>query len=344
MNSTNHSDSLPKLDKFCVFCGATPDNKNKEHPIPMWLIKATGDPHRVVPLINSKRPLSTFHFPSCEKCNSLYGGSLEVGAQIVVSKILNDQKITSTEINTLLDWLDKVRVGLWLASIYLGKNHVRVDQTTSHYIKPEFHISSRIAKRDRMVAIYKTTEKIKDLCFTGTDGWYFIKSPSCFALLVNHIVFFNVSIEFLLSKQLGLPYPASRTPQEDGMLGFFVVNGTEEISSSVFPFPIDNNCTKIYQPMLGDISHMLNNNLYDTSYNRDMCLDFERGIGKPFIELNGSISEYPLEPSHLWRPPCEMPAKKIMNDCFKRQQFVLKTIDDAHKKLWEAHGFDYNKA
>ncbi len=344
MSSSANGDSIPQLEKFCIFCGNPPDNKNKEHPIPMWLIKATGDPHRVVPLINSKRPLSTFHFPSCTTCNTHYGESLETSAQQVIMKMLNDEGITDNDTSILLDWLDKVRIGLWLASIYLGKNSVRADPTTLHYIEPKFHIDSRIAKRDRMVAIYKTIEKNKDLCFTGTDGWFFIKSPSCFALLVNHIVFFNVSIEFFLSKQLGLPYPETRTPQKDGTTKFFVINGTEKISDSIFPFPIDDNCTKIYQPMLGDIHQELGNKIFDTEYNKNMCIDFKRGIGKPFIEKDGSIIEYPSDPSLIWIPPNELPAKNIIEISFERQKFILKTINDVHEQLWRLHDLDFNKA
>ena len=39
-----------KLPKFCVFCGKKPENKNKEHIIPQWLIKLTGDPNRKINL------------------------------------------------------------------------------------------------------------------------------------------------------------------------------------------------------------------------------------------------------------------------------------------------------
>jgi len=40
--------------KYCVFCGKPPSDKNKEHVLPHWLIKMTGDPNRVVNLGFSK--------------------------------------------------------------------------------------------------------------------------------------------------------------------------------------------------------------------------------------------------------------------------------------------------
>jgi hypothetical protein len=303
----------------------------------MWLIKATGDPNRVVPLIGTKRPLSTFHFPSCTKCNSRYGETLEANAQAVLAKMLEDAPISASDLNILLDWLDKVRIGLWLASIYLGKNHIRVDQFTSHYVKPKFHIESRIGKRDRMVAIYRAIERKKDLCFTGTDGWFFIKTPSCFALLVNHLVFFNISIEFLLSKQLGLPYPGNRVPQRDGTTGFLIVSGTQKITFPVLPFRIDENCTKIYQPMFGDVAGTAGE-LYGGDYVRDMCIDFDKGVGAPLIEQSNSVSLYPSEPSTLWRPSVELPAEDIVNNCFQQQLTILKTINEMHDELWGPQG------
>lgn len=34
----------------CLFCGEDPEAKNKEHVLPQWLLKLTGDPSRTVPI------------------------------------------------------------------------------------------------------------------------------------------------------------------------------------------------------------------------------------------------------------------------------------------------------
>ena len=34
------------VERFCVFCGAKPNKKSREHIIPQWLIELTGDPQR----------------------------------------------------------------------------------------------------------------------------------------------------------------------------------------------------------------------------------------------------------------------------------------------------------
>jgi hypothetical protein len=57
---------------LCVFCGVEvrKSERSKEHILPMWLLKATGDPHRKIRIefdpdsgADVIRPASTFHFP-----------------------------------------------------------------------------------------------------------------------------------------------------------------------------------------------------------------------------------------------------------------------------------------
>ena len=42
--------------------------------------------------------------------------TLEVDAKHVITKVLTEQKINAEEIAILLNWFDKVRIGLWLIS------------------------------------------------------------------------------------------------------------------------------------------------------------------------------------------------------------------------------------
>ncbi|HDR2534145.1 TPA: hypothetical protein QCI12_004383 [Enterobacter roggenkampii] len=37
---------IQSVVKKCIFCGDKPENKNKEHVIPKWLIEMTGDKKR----------------------------------------------------------------------------------------------------------------------------------------------------------------------------------------------------------------------------------------------------------------------------------------------------------
>ena len=144
------------MKKFCIFCGNEPQNKNKEHVIPQWLIKLTGAKNREAyfgvemsgsePSIR-KYPFSAFSFPSCDNCNAEFS-PLENNARKVITKMLNKEAIAAEGISFLLDWMDKVRVGLWLGYNYLDKNMWNV--------RPHFFIKTRLKKRDRFVIIYDT--------------------------------------------------------------------------------------------------------------------------------------------------------------------------------------------
>ena len=106
--------------RLCLFCGQPPKNQNLEHPLPMWLLEYTGDPSRVVQHSmdwKTGKPISfsfsSLRFPACEACNSAYG-ELEGEVKPVVLKTVAREALAPSEIVTLLDWLDKVRIGLWL--------------------------------------------------------------------------------------------------------------------------------------------------------------------------------------------------------------------------------------
>lgn len=66
-----------RTNKFCVFCGEVPKDKNKEHILPQWLLKLTGNPKRVVKFgfdYFNDRSLEfdwkSLAVPSCSACNS----------------------------------------------------------------------------------------------------------------------------------------------------------------------------------------------------------------------------------------------------------------------------------
>jgi hypothetical protein len=128
------------MEKFCVFCGEKPQSKNKEHILPQWLLRMTGNPNREVLLgrkwnsesLEERRfSITSFTFPACEACNSKYA-ELEGKTKFVVEKILAKQPLDNLELDLLLDWFDKVRTGLWLSLIYLNGNY--------RGLIPQFHI------------------------------------------------------------------------------------------------------------------------------------------------------------------------------------------------------------
>lgn len=291
--------------KFCVFCGKEPLPKTVEHIIPKWLIEITGDRKREAwfgPFWNAKKdqfehlkiPFDQFKFPSCLKCNSKYA-HLEGNAKFVVDCILEEKPLSSTDLSTLLTWLDKIRIGLWLGIYYL---HREISD-----IEPHMFIDSRLDLSDRLAFIYKSNFTIERINLPGTNTYAFQQLPGCFTMLINNIAIFNMATDFLLSRRIGLPYPEDMIWGNWPTVEYSLVPGSERIRLPLIRKGFNTRCTQLYQPMF-----MRQNirsqfpELYDNDYVNNVSQDYDKGIGKIYICVEGTIDEYTSDPSKAWIP------------------------------------------
>lgn len=292
------------MKKFCVFCGEKPEGKSKEHIIPQWLIELTGNPKRIAEfgfqnkksMLSGKRRYSfdAFRFPSCESCNDNFS-RLEAATQSIVQKILSDDSISATECSTLLDWFDKIRIGLWLAYLYLDKNLAG--------IAPKFYIARRIGVHDRMLAIFKADGDQEGLNDCGTDMPSFRYTPSCFSLRINNYCFLNMSYNNLFSRRIGFPFPIESFMREDGQILCRFTQGRKRVMIPILRKRFSIHGAELYQPMFPDSVRDPNaRKLYDTKYVHENSMSWEQGIGKVFIQDNTGLKEYPVSPSKIWIP------------------------------------------
>lgn len=307
------------MDKFCIFCGEKPESKNREHVIPQWLIQMTGDPNRKVylgrkwtsPALDEREfSFSSFAFPACAKCNSDFC-DLEARAKSVAEAILNCEPMASCQWDTFLDWLDKVRVGLWLGMIYMNNNH--------RALIPMFHIERRIGSKDRFLIVYE----IEDDGHTGV-GWaatespLFEYTPSCFTLTINNFLFFNASYDFLFSECFGFPFAEKRVHREEGGMWIEMTEGTENLRFPVVEKKFKTGGTQLFQPMVpyghfqSDAGEAVDfSELYDTSYVRSHCMDFEAGRGHIYRRDRNRLVVYPDTPSRDWIPKQKFPRGEV---------------------------------
>lgn len=298
------------MTKFCVFCGQRPVGKNREHVIPRWLIAVTGDPSRQVFLGRDwasetleKRQFSfdRFTFPACEACNTQFA-ALEGATRPVMEAMLALAPVSASQFDTLLDWFDKVRIGLWLGGLYLNANHLDVS--------PMFHIGSRIAAKDRLLAVYRIQDDTQaGLSWGATESPLFGLIPSCFTLMVNNLEFVSVSYDFMLSKRLGFPHPESRLVRSGGGEIIDFANGTGACAAPPVDFAFPKGSFQIWQPMIPwrlagarDEGGPSVRSLYDNSHVRSCCSDFEQGRGHLFIRDHDAVVRYPDAPSTRWIP------------------------------------------
>jgi len=215
----------------CVFCGngVGKSIRTKEHILPMWLLETTGDPHRKIrieydPDTSAEiiRPASTFHFPACGDCNSFYGRTLEGQAKSAFETLSSTGSLRVSQCYQLLDWFDKVRIGLWLGFHALHKE----------VFVPKFRIDARLGKKDRVAVVsVDPDDRFKGLHFGGCDNNVFRTSQAGLYVRINNVRILTFSFDSLISKFAGAPYckemfVVEHTDQHAGVMS----PGTESLS------------------------------------------------------------------------------------------------------------------
>jgi hypothetical protein len=229
-----------------------PQEKNREHILPQWLLRMTGNPSRIVHFginLKTRKPIefswSSFVVPVCKTCNNEYS-ELENTAKSIVEKLSNSDLLTAKEYLELLDWLDKVRVGAWIAYHYLQQNPTNIE--------PSFYIKSRIAAKDRLLALYPMPTQLDGLNIFGAETLLFHRQPSCFGLRINKLLLINMSSDYLVSARCGFPFPQSMKLLLDGP-GPDVLEGSQFKFSGKTKHPIllprlKKPSVLLYQPIL----------------------------------------------------------------------------------------------
>lgn len=299
--------------KRCIFCNNPPKNKNKEHVIPQWLIKMTGDLGRNINLgipcitIDSegnysyefqtekavkekgrKFPFKHFTFPACESCNSNFA-NIESKIKPIYVKIESERNLNDEEASLFLDWMDKVRVGIWHGLNQLNK--------TSEAIKPKFGINFRAGAYDRVLLFKRLKESKKGLNLIGVETLSFHINPCVFGLRINNLLFLNVSSAFLISENLGFPY-ISEYKANTGFSGLFpkVMNCNASPAPPILPKNILSDYECICQPMFREIKNNpvffdFISELYDNEHVKSNCINYSQGTGSIFKVTDNALTK-----------------------------------------------------
>jgi hypothetical protein len=187
-------------ERRCLFCGEpfTGQGRNFEHVIPRWLVREADLSKRTAPVDFPTKQfsaaMSRMGGRACKACNDT-SSHLEGQARIAYAKLRNGDALTPSDGRSLLDWLDKLRVGLWLWTVDVGKD--------DYGIIPKFRINERMAHKDRifLAAKYPHGPRMKGLDIWGATE-LFIWSPSAIGFFINNIVLISVSSDFLVSRHL----------------------------------------------------------------------------------------------------------------------------------------------
>jgi hypothetical protein len=298
----------PPGTKFCVFCGRVPSAKNREHIVPRWLLELTGG-HRHAyfgrqwssPSLE-KRTYSweSFAFPACEACNSRWA-DLEANIHSIMRRMGKGSILQAADFYKLLDWFDKVRVGLWLAMIYLNGNY--------RAIIPQFHIDDRVGSQDRMLLIYEGQEPVEGIAMVGIDSPIFHTMPSAMYFVINQLHFISLSKPFLLAERFGWPIVRNMKMKDidtDGFSGELVA-GSGEIAPAIIDTLPAVKGTVLLQP----IAHPAGRDEEPYAHPHVIATSQPaKKAGKLFIG-NAPTSPYPEEESAAWKPPEKYPFDEL---------------------------------
>ena len=273
----------------CVFCGKPPEDKNKEHILPQWLLSLTGDPNRTVTFgsnYETGKPISfswkSFTVPSCTVCNEKFS-DFENEIKTIVEKLLEKKELTSNEVIKLLDWFDKVRIGLWHNYYYIEKN--------KGFILPRLFINNRAGKKDRFLQIHFLHSEKQQLGLNafGVETLSFQYSPTCFALRVNNLLMINGSTDFIISKNCGFPYPKKIIPRDNETLEFSDWEYDRTTHSDIQQIEIAKGVLTAMQPIHSEIKCL--SNYYSDSYLIANTIGVKSQVGTLFrIQNNSCIS------------------------------------------------------
>lgn len=114
---------------------------------------------------------------------------------------------------------------------------------------PNFYIDERLGKKDRCVLVYPNRPGFKGLVMSGASDPVFMHKPSTFILAINGLIFLNLSSEFLLSQNMGFPYPRD-VSYEDGRVYVDDYIANSEPNFPVFDFQFHPPQIGVYQSIL----------------------------------------------------------------------------------------------
>ncbi|KQS49496.1 hypothetical protein ASG20_10880 [Sphingomonas sp. Leaf198] len=192
---------MTSTKKSCIFCGAAfaGQKRNFEHIIPAWLVREADlrsrDMQVELPGISRKVAMSRIGLKVCKGCNDA-DSDLEARAKEAYLAVKGGEDLSDAHIYAMLDWLDKVRIGLWLWLIEQVGEEFRTGA-------PKFRINGRLGRKDRLLLIQRYPEgpPMRGLALQGL-GEFYIGLPSAIGLLVNNISLTSISSDFLALRHI----------------------------------------------------------------------------------------------------------------------------------------------
>ena len=296
---------LMAKEKKCNFCSAQ-FPKTKEHIISRGVLELTINPSEKAifgPYYNDGHfeykefPIKNFVFPACYTCNNYYS-NIDGKTKQIFLKILEVRQLDNFDLNNLLIWFDKVRIGL--------RNALFIMKDQKERILNNFYVNFNIQAKDRLLLIYKNKEIKNDFLVICANTPAFQYTPTCFAIKINNYGFINISEHFLISKKMGLPYAKDISYFNESLPhAITLVKGSKKIEYPILEEEYDKDCAEIYQINLSNNERKSYPSLFNDPYVKSFFINDTSELGKILYYKDEKIKTYPSTKSLEWKPRVE---------------------------------------
>ncbi|MEY9531198.1 hypothetical protein [Sinorhizobium fredii] len=191
----------------CVLCGSLilDEQRNYEHPFPRWVHRLAGDAGelRSTAVRTAAGEMPTWRqleLSAHSNCNSLFARHIENPARQAIISMVEGGSITSSQMDAVLDWLDKVRSSsAHMATAFSG-----------HGLLLDYHYHSfpnwRIGKFDRAAMFFRINRYSSPLDLWDCMDEGFLTTPGALVLRIKDLIMVTISNNYMLSPAFGLEH------------------------------------------------------------------------------------------------------------------------------------------
>lgn len=189
----------------CVLCGGliVDDDSTSEHPLPQWLhryVGSVGDTKATAFYVSSNLQPTwrQLCLDAHRECNRIFARKVEDPAISGIKCMVEGKRVTSTQIDAVFDWLDKVKSASAHMAVALHGHGIQIEYDEICFP------NRRIGAFDRLAIIFRVTDLGPDLNLWECLNEGFLSTPSAIALKIRNLIIVYASNNYLLSSAFGL--------------------------------------------------------------------------------------------------------------------------------------------
>lgn len=194
---------MASLKSRCNLCGGLGPS-TPEHVIPQWVLHEAEHP------VDVENSLWHATIRACKKCNHERGSQFESRAKTVFQRLRGNLPLGPSDVSDLLDWLDFLRVKIWLYSLQFDNE--------TYAFEPKYRAFERVGRTDRIAFVGVADLFQRRVCFLPFRDPVFNALPAFCLLVINGVFFVSASMSGIAARAMHLPFLEEVQMREDGQI------------------------------------------------------------------------------------------------------------------------------